>query len=289
MAGSESEVGRSAPRSRRPHSAPQRQAAALSLARAFEPLVDMCLGLGITSPEMERVLRSVFVTRAAAVLSRGSRRARPANDTRIGLMIGVHRNVVRAIRTTKPRVQLEKVQRRHRGTALLQAWASDWQFLTAAGQPRDLPIHAHEDEPSFEALVRRYMPGISAGTAIAELRRSGAIRLLPDELIRLRSRTARTPGITTAGIEAASEQMGALASTLLHNLKMPDDAWFCESLGDVEIDPERLAIVKQLLAKRARSFMDATAAELTGETQAPHHKRTTRKVGLVVCAYEKPS
>ena len=243
----------------------------------------------MTSPEMERVLRSVFVTRAAEALSSRSRRARPANDTRIGLMIGVHRNVVRAIRTTKPRLQLEKVQRRHRGTALLEGWTSDWEFLTAAGQPQDLPIHAEGKEPSFEALVRRYMSGISTGTAIAELRRSGAVRLLPDDRIRLRSRTARAPGVTAAGIQAASERLRELASTLLHNLKAPDDAWFCEALSGIDVGPERLALAKQIIAKRARSFMDATASELAGEAQASQHKGTRRKVGLMVCAYEKPS
>ena len=60
---------------------------------------------------MERVLRAVFVDRAERLLSQDRSRARSANDLRIGLMIGVHRNFVREIRTTKPRVQLEKVQR----------------------------------------------------------------------------------------------------------------------------------------------------------------------------------
>jgi hypothetical protein len=133
------------------------------------------------------------------------------------------------------------------------------------------------------------MSGISTGTAIAELRRSGAVRLLPDERIRLRSRTARASGVTAAGIEAASERMRELSSTLLHNLKAPDDAWFCEALSGIEVGPERLAIVKQIIGKRARSFMDAAASELAGEAQASHHKSPKRKVGLMICAYEKPS
>src|SRR6185312_3681996 len=78
-----------------------RQAAAMALAPMLEPLVDVCLELGITSPEMERLLRTVFVSRAHKLLSGNARRARSPSDVRIGLMIGVHRNFVREIRTTR--------------------------------------------------------------------------------------------------------------------------------------------------------------------------------------------
>ena len=289
MTRSESEAGRQRVEARKPRTAYQRHAAAIALASALEPVVDLCLELGISSPEMERVLRSVFANRATELLSSGSRRAGPASATRVGLMIGLHRNVIRAIRTTKPRAQLEKVKRRYRGAALLEAWAGDWEYLTTAGQPRDLPLHARSGEPSFEALVRRYMPGISTGTAVAELRRSGAIRLLPDELIRLRSRTPRPPGISAADIQALSERMREVAATLLHNLKTPDDMRFCESLDEVDIGTERLAVVNQIIARRSRSFMAAIAAELAGQAQASDHKSPKRKLGLMVCAYEKLS
>ncbi len=243
----------------------------------------------MTSPEMERVLRAVFVRRAEQLLSRNSPYGRLASDTHVGLMIGVHRNFVREIRTTRPQLQLEKVQHRHRGSALLQAWASDWPFLTTAGHPRDLPIRGAPGEPSFETLVRRHMAGVSTGTAIAELRRSGAVRLLPDERIRLRSRTARSPGITTASIAAATKRMRELASTLLHNLKAPEDQRFCESSNELQIDPQRLAFVRQLIAKRARTFLDALTGELNNETLkalTPGAKAQAVQISLMICAHE---
>ena len=258
----------------------------MALAGALEPLVDLCLKLGITSPEMERVLRAVFVRRAEKLLSMSVRRARSASDTRVGLMIGVHRNFVREIRTTKPRVQLEKVERRHRGSALLQAWATDWHFLTTAGLPRDLPIRAGPGEPSFEMLVRRHMSGVSTGTAIAELRRSGGIRLLPDEHVRLRSRTARPLGITSANVAAVSERMRELSSTLLHNLNASEEQRLCENLKEVRIGKQRLAVVRQMIAKRARVFLDALAAELNNEVLTSDPTGPGVQLGLMLCAYE---
>lgn len=252
----------------------------------LEPFVDVCLELGITSPEMERLLRTVFVNRAHKVLSSGARRARSPSDVRIGLMIGVHRNFVREIRTTRPRARLEKLERRHRATALLQAWTSDWQFMTAAGQPRDLPIRAMQDEPSFEMLVQRYMPGVSTGTAIAELRRSGAVRLLPDEQIRLRSANPRPSVMTSASVSIVSERMRQLASTLLHNMKKPEDARICEALDDVHVAADRLPVVRQILVRRSRNFMDALTAELANEALPKGTDKRSVKVGLIICSHE---
>ncbi|MGH8254603.1 MAG: DUF6502 family protein [Steroidobacteraceae bacterium] len=251
----------------------------------LRPVADLCLQLGITSPEMERILRSVFVERAERLLTetRGSRR--PDSDVRIALIIGVHRNFVRQIRATKPRVQLEKVQRRHRGDALLQAWATDWQFLTSAGLPRDLPMYAPEGEASFDALVRQCLPGVSTGTVMTELRRSGAIRQLPDERVRLRARTARPPGMTEASIAAAAQRLEQLAATQLHNLTVPDQPRFCEGLDGVAVDAQRLAIVRQTIARRAQNFLDSLAAELVSEA-APNSANPTVRVGLTVFSHE---
>jgi Family of unknown function (DUF6502) len=278
----ESLAGRATPRPTR-----ERQTAAVVLGPALRPLVELCLELGITSPEMERVLRAVFVDRAEQLLSKAVGRRRGASDVRIGLMIGVHRNFVRQIRTTKPRVLLQKVQGRHRGAALLQAWATDWQFLNAAGQPRDLPIRAPEGVPSFEMLVRRHMSGVSAGTAIAELRRSGAIRLLPDEQVRFRSHTPRPLGITEASIASVSERLQELMSTLLNNLRSPEHQRFFEGVDEVRIDAQRLAVVMQVVAKRAHHFIDALSTELGDEAVTYSTTDRTAKIGLRIFVYEK--
>ena len=43
---------------------------ARALSAAFEPLIDVCLTIGITSPEIESLLRATFVQRAFVKLPR---------------------------------------------------------------------------------------------------------------------------------------------------------------------------------------------------------------------------
>jgi hypothetical protein len=80
--------------------------------------------------------------------------------------------------------------------------------------------------------------------------------------------------------------MRDLASTLIHNLKTPEDQRFCEGLNQIQIDSSRLAVVRQTIAKRSRSFMDALMAELNEEALTSALSEKTVKVGLLVCAIE---
>jgi hypothetical protein len=264
-----------------------RQGTALALAPALAPIVDLCLQLSVTSPEMERVLRNVFVERAARWLLEHRRGARAASDLKVALMVGIHRNFVREIRSLRPRAAVDRPRRGHRAEALLDAWSSDWRFLNESGQPRDLPIQAAPGEPSFEMLVQECLPGVSMRTALAELRRSGSVRLLAEEQVRLRSRTVRSVGLKASSIAEVSERAGELLSTLLHNLMAPEDARFCEGIKPLEVDGERLAIVRDIIAKRSRHFIDALTTELAHEAVSGSKGSKPTKVGIMIHAYEK--
>ena len=65
---------------------------------AFEPAIDVCLAHGISSPQLEYVLRAAFVRRAFARLPPHHRTGRPPSDTAVSLAAGLHRNEVSKLR-----------------------------------------------------------------------------------------------------------------------------------------------------------------------------------------------
>ena len=71
---------------------------ARALSAALEPLIDVCLAIGITSPEIESLMRVAFVQRAFAKLPRHVNTGRGPSDTRVSLAAGVHRSEVSKIR-----------------------------------------------------------------------------------------------------------------------------------------------------------------------------------------------
>lgn len=262
----------------------RRHAFAIALESALDPIVDLCLQLGITSPEMERLLRGVFVRRAAKLLVAGSPKRSPS-DLRIGLMTGVHRNFVREIRAAKPKARLQQVQQRHPAAGLLRAWATDWTYLTSVGSPRELPMEASAGEPSFAALVSLYMPGIRPSTALAELQRAGTLQVLPHGKIRLRSRSTVYPGLTEENIESASATLTTLTTNLLHNLKSPQERWTCETSDPFVVEPQRLPLTRQTLQKRTQSFLDNVSSEFANEP-ATGIKETPTSVRVTVFCHE---
>jgi len=258
---------------------------ARALGLALEPVVDLCLDTGLTSPELETVLRAVFVRRAQAKLPSRSKKGKPASDVRVGLAVGLHRNEVRKLRTSQGDAGVVKRQRRHRAGRLLVGWTTDARFTTAAGQPRDLPLSPEDGSPNFEDLVHAFLPGVAPGSALRELRRHALIQILPDQIIRLRRLTTRPVGLSASGIAQASEDLQKLASTILFNLRSAEAPRLHLATRELSVLRERLPLIRSLLEQRAKTFVQALDKELRGEASA---KGSGPKdpIGLVVLAWE---
>jgi len=105
---------------------------------AVEPLVDLFLELGITSPEAESLLRSLYVHKARDWLAAQNGGASPS-DARVALVTGVHRNFVHQILSEPPAIAIARQRKGHRADKLLDAWHKQPSYLDNAGKPRDLP------------------------------------------------------------------------------------------------------------------------------------------------------
>ena len=154
-----------------------------ALSAALEPLIDVCLTIGITSPEIESLLRATFVQRAFVKLPRHSRTGRGPSDSKVSLAAGVHRSEVSQIRAAGgaagAKGTMEKKQRLYSKSArVLLGWTTDPRFMTSGGLPLDLPMERSKQRRSFEDLVDKYAPGNHPGSVLKELRRRGNVDLL---------------------------------------------------------------------------------------------------------------
>jgi hypothetical protein len=258
---------------------------ARALGVALEPVVDLCLEAGLTSPELETVLRAVFVKIAIENLPASSRMGKPASDVRVGLAVGLHRNEVRKIRSTQGYAGMAKRQRRHRAGRLIVGWTTDPKFTTTGGQPRDLPLQSDDGSPTFDDLTRAYLPGISAGSALRELRRHSLIQILPDEIVRLRRLTTRPIGLSAVNISEASHTLQRLSSTVLFNLRHAGTPRLHLEMKVLEVIPQRLPLIRALMERRGRTFIQALDKELRIESSAKRRGRRKR-IGLSLLAWE---
>jgi hypothetical protein len=256
--------------------------------RAFEPLIDLCMDAGVGSPELESLVRALFVRRARDRLIRGMDR-RAASDVRVALATGVHRNFVREILADEPGTLPIREARRPKSARLLEAWHSNLRYLDSSSRPRELPIRRAGRDPSFAELVSRYLPGVAAGAALSELRRGGAVELLPDERVRPRTRKLKNDGVDAGAIGEAARTGAHVLQTLFGRLSDAESRQTCEEVGPISLEMIKVPLALNVIASRTRVFVQALRAELDalarpkgGQRQRARHKV---QLGLTACSW----
>jgi hypothetical protein len=247
---------------------------------AVEPLVEILLEMGVTSPEAESLLRSVFVHQARSWLARLDPNAAAPSDARISLVTGVHRNFVRHILAEPPRIARSRQQKGSRAGRLLNAWHADPQYLDEEGKPRELPEKGHA--PSFQSLVSAYLPGTAPGVLLDELKRGGQLQVLPDNRLRVRSRSVRPRGLNLESATQIGERTQELIETMRYNLQHPDERRLFDSLPAIEVAAEDLAAVREIMNRRAMAFLARMEQEVAALARSSKRRIGKNKVRIVL-------
>jgi hypothetical protein len=262
---------------------------AQALSAAFEPLIDLCLQIGFTSPEIESLLRATFVQRAFLKLPRHVRTARGPSDSRVSLATGVHRSEVSKIRgagTASAKGTMQKKQRLYsKSTRILLGWAADPRFLTSGGQPLDLPVERNRERRSFEDLVEKYAPGNHPGSVLKELRRRRMVEVLNDDIVRYRSPTPRSVGITKSNVAVAARRLKHLGDTLFQNISNPAQVRYFAETKAINLTAQQLLVIQAVLERRAKTFLDSVENEIQSRSAASLHG-DTKRMGVAVYSWE---
>jgi hypothetical protein len=268
-----------------------RESGKATLARAamiaLEPVVEVLLELGVTSPEAESLLRSLFIHKAREWLARRGEDGASPSDVRVALVTGVHRNFVRHILAEPPRIAAAREQRGHSSARLLEAWHADRKYLDSSGKPRDLPERGRES--SFSTLATTYLPGTAPGVVLDELERAGLVQRLAERRVRVRSRAIRPYGFNVGSVGEMGNRGKEFLETLHHNLRQPASPLFCDGTAILDIDTSLLPVVRNLINSRATTFLIAMQNELAIEVNKSRRRkaRARAKIGLTVFETEQ--
>jgi hypothetical protein len=263
---------------------------ARALSAALEPLIDVCLTIGITSPEFESLLRATFVQRAIEKLPRHSRTGWGPSDSKVGLAAGVHRSEVGRIRAAGgaagAKGTMEKKQRLYSKSArVLLGWTTDPRFMTSGALPLDLPLERSKQRRSFADLVDKYAPGNHPGSVLKELRRRGNVDLLND-IVRFKGTTTRSSGLTKSNVAGVALRMKHLGDTLVHNIVSAQQSRLCAETKTLSLDVEQLALIRAVLERRAKTFISALESECQTRIVTGVGGRAKR-MGVSVFAWEE--
>ena len=149
-----------------------------ALRQALRPLLRVMLSRGITLPYITELIKALLVEVAESDFRLDGK---PATDSRVSLLTGVHRKDVNRLRHGNDGAanDLEKVPPVvSLGAQLVAQWLGNPQFLNAEGQPLPLARNVSEGgAQSFEALVAGLNSDIRSRVVLDEWLRLGVVNI----------------------------------------------------------------------------------------------------------------
>ena len=270
---------------------------AQALRAALDPIIDICVRIGINSTELESLVRVEFVQRLAETLPGNLKTGRGPSHEEIGLAAGLNRGEVQNILATGTKsaaMRMQKKAQTHsKSERILSLWSKNTRYLSTSGLPLDLPLDLQPESPSFSELVEKALPGKLPKTVLKELRRRGLVQLLPDEIVRYRKTTALPTELTTTALSYAAEQMRLLGNTLLQSMRDPTDkgprelAMYVAS-EPIQVPSELLGISQPAMNARIASFIQGIEIEFGRSAgKSRKSKGPSKTIGVSVYTWRK--
>jgi len=97
---------------------------------------------------------------------------------------------------------------------------------------------------------------------LKELRRRGNVELLEGDIVRFKSATTQTRGVTTVTVGKAALRMRRLGRTLIQKILDPEQARLYEETGKITLSAKQLAIIRPVLESGQKSSLNQSKMNL---------------------------
>ena len=250
---------------------------------ALKPIAKMLLRNGIGFREFSEISKSAFVDVAT---NEYGLRGRPTNISRVAVMTGLTRKEVRRIRDKISVGDEDLVVKSNPLSEVLHRWYSTAEFLSANGEPRNLPFDGVS--PSFTELVRRFGGDIPPGAMRTELKRVNAIVEHEDGMLAAVKRDVLPHKTTDKLITGLVHGLYPMASAIAYNTNpnIIGEPWTQRTAATKRVRSEDIGRICRISRDRLVEFTDSVddlfmAYEtLHGEEDAEGQSETAIGIGV---------
>jgi hypothetical protein len=258
-----------------------------TLVQLLEPLVGFVLDSGLSSQELHAILREAAIRSVAA---RQLQVARRINISGIAASTGIPRAEISRILKLKADPARQLVEKQQQSTnRILAVWHQEPKFTTPAGKPADLKIYGRG--ATFETLVKNYGRGIPVRALLDELTRTGAAEVLTSKLIRVKTSVAVDRGVSARAIRSFGARVTELMSTMLQNMRSPENPSFIASVSGAHIARALLPLFRKEIAEKGADFLADIHDYLIREaTRGPARRPLSQssRVSVTIFCHESP-
>ncbi len=247
------------------------------------PVVRFLLKHGVTWAEFAELSKDAYVIVAREDYGV---QGRPTNNSRVAMLTGISRREVSHIRD---RILDSETQapslRGNRISQILTGWHTDGDFLTSAGDPRELP--AAGESGSFAALLKRYAGDLPHGAVQKEMLQRGLIEERPDGVFKVLRRDYAYSNLDPEIISHMSVTLHDHATTLEHNLdeKRSTSTRFEVMADNARIPAAHMDEFRDLVERQGMAFLEGIDAWLSQHAAGDEELAEARSVRLGAGVY----
>lgn len=255
-----------------------RAVARRALLQLFEPLAGFVIDSGLSTSELNSILRQAAVR---SVASRQMQVSGRMNISGIAATTGIPRSEISRILKNSGRENGKLRDRRQQSTnRILAAWHNEPKFTDPNGQPADLKLYGRG--ATFESLVRAHGRGIPTRAVLDELIRTHAVDVLTSQRVRARTSLSVNRGISHQMIKAFGDRATELLSTMLTNMRDPQSARFVASVSGSALRANALPLLRRELSTKSAEFLADIQESLAQEST----KNRSNEVSVTVYYHE---
>jgi len=231
-----------------------------ALLQLLEPLAGFVIDTGLSTNELYSILRQAAVR---SVANRQLEIFGRVNISGIAATTGIPRAEISRILklSAKPDEPTPAYRKQKSTNRILMAWHQVPKFTDANGQPADLKMYGRG--ATFESLVRSYGRGIPTRAVLDELMRTHTVEVLSSQRIRAKAPVAVDRGVSPEVIEAFGDRATELLSTLLSNMRQPENPKFIATVSGSTSAPNALPMFRKELSNRGAEFLATIQDNLT--------------------------
>jgi Family of unknown function (DUF6502) len=200
--------------------------------RLLRPLVRLLVRHGVHYPALAAALKPLFLEAAQAELAR---HGKPATDSAVSLMSGVHRRDVRELTRSSARATSEAPQSLNFSSEVVARWLADDRFARK-GKPRALARHGDTD--SFDALVSSISRDVRPRAVLDEMVRLGVAVEKGDEVELAAGGFAPRQGLADMAAAMADnlhDHAAAAAANLQGDANFLEQAVYVDEISDASV------------------------------------------------------
>jgi Family of unknown function (DUF6502) len=180
---------------------------------------------------------------------------RKPSVSRVSILTGLTRKDVSQIKKPSVYVNIDALDRYHRGTRVISGWVRDRDFWNKDSQPAELPIEGKS--ASFNELVRRYGGDVPARAVLDELLSSGAVERVSENQVRLITHAFIPFTKESDKIQILGTDVRDLISTIEHNLHSnPSESFIQRKVSYDNLPAELLPEARAQAAQKGQSLLE---------------------------------